>query len=143
MEDLGPNTVRLTIPSNPKFLGLVRGLVSEVSSQMKFPGNLVKKISLAVDEACTNVIKHAYQGDWTKQIVVSCTTYDGRLEVSIRDFGKKAAPEAFKPRKLDEVRPGGLGIFFIREIMDEVTYDTSQSVGTELRLVKYKPGVAR
>lgn len=138
MEDLGHNTLELTIPSNPKFLGLVRGLIQDLSHQMKFPRGIIKKMALAVDEALTNVIKHAYLGDWTKKITIRLSSYEDRLEILIKDFGRKANPETFKPRRLEDVKPGGLGIFFIQQIMDEVNYDTSPEVGTELRLVKFK-----
>jgi serine/threonine-protein kinase RsbW len=59
------------------------------------------------------------------------------MEIKIRDFGKKVDPRKIKSRPLNEIRPGGLGVFFIKRIMDEVVYDTSHRVGTELKLVKY------
>ena len=105
---------------------------------MKFNEKEVKNITLAVDEACTNVIKYAYDDRHNKKIVLTATVKKDRLEVTIRDFGKKANPESFTSRPLKEVRPGGLGLHFIKKIMDEVEYDTSSKIGTTLRLVKYK-----
>lgn len=105
---------------------------------MRFDEKEIKNITLAVDEACTNVIKYAYRGKHDKKIILTATIKRDRLVVTIRDFGKKSNPESFASRPLKEVRPGGLGLHFIKKIMDEVEYDTSSKVGTTLRLVKYK-----
>ncbi len=105
---------------------------------MRFDEEEVKNIALAVDEACTNVIKYAYQSKHNKKIILTATVKRDRLVVTIRDFGKKSNPESFKPRPLKKVRPGGLGLYFIKKIMDEVKYDTSSKLGTTLRLIKYK-----
>ncbi|MFQ5893748.1 MAG: ATP-binding protein, partial [Nitrospinota bacterium] len=97
-----------------------------------------RKLTLAVDEACSNVIKYSYENDPTKTIVLTLTNSAEKLEIWIQDFGKCPDLERIKPRDLDEVRPGGLGTHFIQSIMDEVTYDTSTEVGYILHLVKYK-----
>ena len=112
--------------------------IVQVARGMTFDEEEVKNIVLAVDEACTNVIKYAYQGKHNKEIILTATVKRNRLVVTIRDFGKKSNPESFKSRSLKEVRPGGLGLYFIKKIMDEVKYDTSSKLGTTLRLVKYK-----
>lgn len=129
------NGIKLSFPSHPKFLSVIRMAISQVAREM-FDKKEVKNIVLAIDEACTNVIKYAYQGKYNKRIIVTANVKDSRLEVTIRDFGKKANPKTFKPRSLKNVRPGGLGLFFIRKIMDQVEYDTSAKVGTTLRLIK-------
>ena len=131
-------TVKLSLPSHPIFLGLIRMAISQVAKEMQFGKKEVKNIVLAIDEACANVIKYAYQGRYDKRIIITAKDKDDRLEVSIRDFGKKAKPGSLRHRPLKKVRPGGLGIFFIRKIMDEVHYDTSSKIGTTLHLVKYK-----
>ena len=112
--------------------------VFQVATEMQFGKKEVKNIVLAIDEACTNVIKYAYQGKYNQRIIITAEDKDNRLEVSIRDFGKKAKSGSLRHRPLKKVRPGGLGIFFIKKIMDEVCYDTSSKIGTTLRLVKYK-----
>ena len=59
----------------------------------------------------------------------------------LRDYGTKCDPDCIKGRDLDDVRPGGLGVHIIREIMDEVTYDTGHEVGTELKMTKFLKAV--
>lgn len=131
-------TVKLSLPSHPRFLGLIRMAISQVAKEMKFGKKEVENIVLAVDEACTNVIKYAYRHRYDQRIIITAEDKDDRLEVSIRDFGKKAKPGSLRHRSLKDVKPGGLGIFFIKKIMNEVRYDTSSKIGTTLQLVKYK-----
>ena len=132
-----PNTIDLAVPSHPKFLSIVRALVLQIATNAGFSEIQTKDIALAVDEACTNVIKHAYRGNHRKPVRVNIAIFPKKLEIKIRDFGKKANPKKIQSRPLDQVRPGGLGVFFIKRIMDEVEYDTSHHIGTELKLVKY------
>jgi anti-sigma regulatory factor (Ser/Thr protein kinase) len=132
-----PNTLTLTLPSHPKYLSVVRAMVTQVAANAGFSDIQTKDIALAVDEACTNVIKHVYRGNSRKPLVFNMTIAPKKLEIKIRDFGRKIDPRKIKPRPLNEIRPGGLGVFFIKRIMDEVHYDTSHRVGTELKLVKY------
>ncbi|HUV39975.1 MAG TPA: ATP-binding protein [Planctomycetota bacterium] len=129
-------TAMLTLPSNPEHMKLVRALVGAAAEVVGFVKPDVNCLCLAVDEACTNVIRHAYDGDYTRPIVLELRMLSDRLEVTLRDYGKKADPARIKPRELHDIRPGGLGVHFIREIMDEVVYDVSVDVGTELRMMK-------
>lgn len=128
---------RLTIPSSPKFLRVVRAILAEITHEAGFDEKTGKDIILAVAEACTNVIKHSYGGDESKKIIISFSMHDDRLEIEIRDFGKKVDPKEIQHRKLEDVKPGGLGVLFIKSSMDEVEYDTSMRHGTTLTLVKY------
>jgi anti-sigma regulatory factor (Ser/Thr protein kinase) len=137
-EDFKPNIIKLAIPSDPKWLKTVRANTAEISQRMKFSRLQVRGMVLAVDEACANVIRYAYRGDKQKEIIIYFKVFDDRLEILIKDFGEKGRPGAFKSRDLKEIRPGGLGIHFIRKVMDEVRYDISPPEGTELYLVKYK-----
>lgn len=93
---------------------------------------------LAVDEACSNVIKYAYEGDYTKTYSLSVSVEQGRLAIELRDSGKKPDVSKIAPRKLDDVRPGGLGTHFIASVFDRVEYDTGCEAGTVLTLVKTK-----
>ncbi|MEA3560733.1 MAG: ATP-binding protein [Candidatus Omnitrophota bacterium] len=133
-----PGEIKLSIASDPKWMALVRGVISNAAARMNFKRSQIKRLVLAVDEACTNVIKHAYSGDKNKQIIICSKVFDDRLEILIRDFGQKADPDTFRPRELKDIKPGGLGMYFINKAMDEVKYNTSLPDGTELCLVKYK-----
>ncbi|MEE8219011.1 MAG: ATP-binding protein, partial [bacterium] len=113
---------------------MVRKVIQQVSQEGGFTEDEGRKLILAVDEACSNIIKHSYDNDPTKTISLTLTDSAEKLEIRIQDFGKRPDVDRIRPRDLDEVRPGGLGTHFIRSIMDEVTYDTSPGVGCILHL---------
>ncbi|MFQ5752390.1 MAG: ATP-binding protein, partial [bacterium] len=130
----------LKLPSNPKLLKVVRCGVSHLCEVCGFSTEESNAVILAVDEAVSNIIKHAYNSESTEPIVINYRVFDDRLEVVLRDFGEKADPEKIKSRELDDIRPGGLGVHLIKSAMDEVHYDNSLKVGNELTLAKYLPG---
>lgn len=132
------NMITLSVASNPRYLKLVRSVILQSAMIMDFSEKICKDITLAVDEALTNIIKHSYLGCLDKKIDITLILHDDRLELKIRDFGRKVDPKTIKPRNLHDVKPGGLGVFFIKKIMDFVEYDVSPSCGTLLTMIKYK-----
>jgi serine/threonine-protein kinase RsbW len=104
---------------------------------MRFEEKQVNCIALAVEEAFTNIIKYSYKNNHTKKVVLILNIFKDRLEIVLKDFGPKVDVNKIKSRELKDVRPGGLGVYFIKKFMDKVTYDVTPDVGTELRLVKY------
>ncbi len=130
--------VTLIVPSHPKYLYVVRSAIYPLVIEAGFPKKDARKIVLAVDEACSNIIKYAYEGDYTRTYSLDITVEAGRFAVELKDSGKKPDLSKIAPRKLDEVRPGGLGTHFIAAVFDRVEYDTSRGAGTVLTLVKEK-----
>lgn len=130
--------VVLEIPSDPAALFLVRGLVKRLVARVGFDQETVDRLELAVDEACSNVIRHAYGNTCGGRIVVTLLACEDRVEFHIRDFAACSNPTEFKSRDLTEVRPGGLGIHFMRSAVDQLHYDTLPEGGTLLRMVKYR-----
>jgi len=132
------DVVTLVVPSHPKYLYVVRSAIYPLVIEAGFPKKDARRIVLAVDEACSNIIKYAYEGDYTRTYSLDITVEAGRLAVELKDSGKKPDLSKIAPRKLDEVRPGGLGTHFIAAVFDRVEYDTSRGAGTVLTLVKEK-----
>jgi len=130
-------TIEITIPSEPKFLKIVRAAMNHLGETMGFSQDDINNITLAVDEACSNIIKHAYEGLKGLPIQVVCYLYEDRIEILLRDSGKKADVNEIKSRELDDVRPGGIGVHLIKSVMDVVSYDNSLEQGNQLQLVKY------
>lgn len=130
-------TIEIKILSEPKFLKIVRAAVSHVSELMGFAQDEINNITLAVDEACSNIIKHAYGGTSGRPIRVLLVLHDDRLEVILKDAGKQVAVEEIKSRALDDLRPGGLGVHLIKSVMDVVNYDSRPATGNRLQLVKF------
>ena len=130
-------SIEIKIPSEPKFLKIIRAVICQVCEIVGFSPEEGNNITLAVDEACSNIIKHAYGGSTDKPIHVTCTLFRDRLEILLRDFGKKADINEIKSRELDDVRPGGLGVHLIKSVMDLVEYENRLDEGNQLQLVKF------
>jgi len=127
--------LELHFPSDPRLLQIVRSVVGQTAALTGFDEDEVQFIILAVDEACANVIRHAYGGRTDGDMVLSCSAKDSRVEFRLRDHGTPAETSRMRSRSLDDVRPGGLGLHLIQSIMDEVHYDAG-SGGNELFLAK-------
>ncbi len=128
--------VQLTIPSHSKYLCLVRKVLTHLLSNHEAPEDVARKIVLCVDEACSNIIKHGYGGNCDCPIEISFQLENDEFIIKIRDYGKQCDASQFKSRDLEDVKPGGLGLFFITEIMDTVDYCTNREKGTLLTMVK-------
>jgi anti-sigma regulatory factor (Ser/Thr protein kinase) len=135
------DAVSLTIPSRPQHLYVVRSALYPLVLAAGFTKKDARRIVLAVDEACSNIIKYAYGGDPSGTIEMTVQDAADRFTVTLRDRGAKTDAATIKPRSLDEVRPGGLGTHIIGVVFDRVNYDTSQGEGTLLTLEKKKQKV--
>ena len=129
--------IEIRVPSDPAYLAMVRQVTSAVATLAGLPAPEADSITLAVDEACTNVIKHAYHCDYSREMILSFAVLPDRLQLSLRDFGNKCEVSSIKGRDLDEIRPGGLGVHIIRGVMDLIEYDTRHAHGTELRMTRF------
>jgi len=130
--------IKIEILSDPRMLKIVRSGVGHLCTIMGFPNVNKNSVVLAVDEACSNIIKHAYNNKPDQVIKINCYMYEDRLEIRLRDFGEKADLKKIQPRELDDVRPGGLGVHLIRTVMDNVVYKNDPKNGNHLLLVKKK-----
>lgn len=142
--DVLPNLKKkyhLRIPSHADNLEIIREFVSRVAKKVGFSEDDVNKIELAVDEACTNVIKHAYGKDSKKPIDVVIKIDYQKLTVIVSDQGK-----GFNPRRLRlpnmkeylaEMRVGGLGVYLMKTLMDEVDFDIQPGKRNRVRMIKY------
>ena len=120
--DGGETIIRVRVPSRADRLRLVRTLVSEAAFANGCSDRCARDMVIAVDEACQNVIRHAYAGAPDGEISLEIRRSGDRLVFSLVDFGAPVDVDAVKPRALDEVRPGGLGTHFITECMDEAGF---------------------
>jgi len=130
----------ITVPSDPKYLSVIRSVTVTMGGLSNMTDSVIEDVKLAVDEACANVIKHAYRGDTRQKIVVKFKLRKKGFEVIIEDSGIKARPELIAGRDLEEVRPGGLGIHFIKRTFDVFQFDEKKTKGNRLRLIRYLGG---
>ncbi len=129
--------VDIRIASDPRLLVVVREMIARLCELAECSEEDQRGIVLAVDEACSNIMKHTYLGDQSKMIDISCTGDTQRMEIVLRDCGPAVDIKRVHPRDLEQVRPGGLGTHFIRSIMDEVEYSYEEGFGNVLRMVKH------
>ena len=128
--------MKLIISSNPKELRKVR-LEIEIYCKANFTNLDSSKAIIAVDEALQNVMRHAYdmKPDQLIDIFFKKTELND-FEVKIRDYGKQSPLENIKSRDLKDIRPGGLGVYFIKKCSKSSEYKHSPNgIGTELTLV--------
>ena len=128
--------VTLTIPSDAKYLSLARKVIEHFLGYKEVPADQIYKVVLCVDEACSNIIKYSYEGNFDCPIEITFRLEAEEFAVEVRDYGKQCDPQMFKPRRLDQIRPGGLGTLFINSIMDSVHYCTERDSGTLLTMKK-------
>jgi len=133
-------TYSLTVTSELNKLASIADFVSDAASAMGMDEETVYAMQLAVDEACTNVIEYAYQGRRGQPVTVECRDDDGKCVVVIRDRGRPfdparvPAPDVKAP--VSKRRVGGLGIYLMRKLMDDVRFRFDPATGNELTLVK-------
>jgi serine/threonine-protein kinase RsbW len=136
--------LKLEMVSNPEALCLVRATLERAVEVLHFPEAESRAIVRSVDEALANVMRHAYQGRMGRPIEVTCrrladaengTTLRG-IEVVLQDSGVPVDSAKLQGRPLDEIRPGGLGLHFMRKSMDEVEFSRKKGKN-QLRMVKY------
>jgi len=133
---------KLRIPSQTDNLELIRFFVGRVAEKVGFDDEDVGKIELACDEACTNVIKHAYgERNRMQSLDIAIQLDYQKLTLIVTDHGKGFDPQAIQipdmKEYLAELKVGGLGIYLMKTLMDEVDYDIKPGVRNQVRMVKY------
>lgn len=129
--------VSLNIPSKPDRLKLARSVVTQAASLCECSDDMVQDVVIAVDEALQNIIRHAYSNRPDGEIKVTICRSVANLIFFIQDYADQIDIKKVKPRDLSDVRPGGLGTHFIREVMDEVIFlPLPEGSGNLLKLVK-------
>ncbi len=146
--------VKLELRSNPLFLSGAREMVSSIAKRLGFSDESSAHIALAIDEALCNIIRHGYDKQPEKPIWISIFPEGGvstpesqgqpspttALKIVIEDEARQVDLAAIKSRDLEEIRPGGLGVHIIQQVMDSVSYEHRQgpSGGMRLTMIKSK-----
>ncbi len=129
----------IRIPASTEELSRVREFIADFAGQFGFTVQQTHEIQMAVDEACTNVIKHAYNYDETREIELSISYTSSNLIIKIVDQGKSFDPAVYTTPDLEERikkrQRGGFGIYLMRSFMDEVEYSNEKGYN-ELRMMR-------
>lgn len=114
--------LELRFPAQAAQLQRVRRRVRELVAATGCPGEQVDRIVLAVNEACMNVIQHAYGGEGSGDMILEAVIDGDEVILRVTDFAEPVDKTTVRSRDLDDVRPGGLGVHLIREVMDDVAF---------------------
>ncbi len=130
-----------TFPARFEYLDEIRDFVAEVAQQGGFSEKEVYSLQLAADEAASNIIEHAYEGVTDGSIEIDCDMQGNSIVIIMRDDGASFDPSKVKQPNvkadLSERQIGGLGIYLMRKIMDEVHYESTGKTNT-LTMIKRK-----
>jgi serine/threonine-protein kinase RsbW len=133
-------TLNLRIPSQTEKLILAREFVADAAKVFGFEEDDVHNIALAVDEACTNIIKHAYNYATDKEIEIVVSMNSPEFEILIEDKGKHFNPQGVVMPEMKEYlshyKKGGLGMYLMKKLVDKVEYSI-QPRKNVVRLIKY------
>jgi len=127
--------------SRPSYLAIIRHMIDTLCGRLGYMPAESSQICLAVDEALCNVIRHGYdlREDGRIRVQLHERTDLGLLEVVIEDDARQVELHTIRSRDLEDVRPGGLGVHLINEIMDDAEYEHRDGGGMRLRMRKKLP----
>lgn len=132
---------KLVVKSTTDNLAKIRDFIRNSARTIGFEDDIIGKIILAVDEACTNIIKHAYRYNSEGIIEINIKSEKSKFTIQITDNGINFDPEAIPEPDIKEYhkqhRSGGLGMFLIKKLMDEVQYRNLANNRNQVTLVKY------
>lgn len=131
---------KVKFPAQFQYLDEIRDFVAGIASKAGFNDKEIYSIQLATDEAASNIIEHAYEGVSNGELEIACGMDGDLLTIVLLDRGQPFDPSSVPPPNLNadlaERQIGGLGIYLMRKLMDEVHYESSPRGGNRLTLTK-------
>ncbi|MEH6941945.1 anti-sigma B factor RsbW [Bacillus sp. JJ722] len=132
----GYDYVEMKVPAKPEYIGIVRLTLSGIASRMGFLYEDIEDLKVAVSEACTNAVQHAYTDENRGEVVIGFGLYHDRLEMMVVDNGNRADLEQVRRDlgpyeehyNVEFLREGGLGLYLIETLMDKVIIHQNQGV---------------
>ncbi|MCF6247432.1 MAG: ATP-binding protein [Desulfobacula sp.] len=128
--------IHLCVTSHPENLKQIRNMMNDITTLLDLSKEDASSLILAVDEVCSNIMRHGYNNDHTREISLTITPEQKQLSIRIVDDGLSFDMNTAVPRDPDDVKPGGLGIFIVKQVMDRVEYDTTDEGRNTIKLVK-------
>nr|WP_281064497.1 anti-sigma B factor RsbW [Cytobacillus eiseniae] len=136
----------MKIPAKPEFVSVMRLTLSGIANRMGFDYEEIEDLKIAISEACTNAVQHAYKNNDHGEVIVGFGLYGNRLEVMVADNGKSfdflSARQGIgryeENNEVEFLREGGLGLYLIESLMDEVRIHNNE--GVTVFMIKYLDG---
>ncbi len=137
------NEMKLKIKAKLENLTVIDEFITDSLRQLGVQDKVILQVQLALDEACTNIIQHAYSGVEGGIIIINCIMSGNDLVIEIKDWGKifdpTSVPQPDTKSGLFERKEGGMGIFLMKRMMDDVKYILHPGSYNELRMIKHIP----
>lgn len=138
--------IEMKIPAKAEYVGVIRLTLSGIANRMGFSYEDLEDLKIAVSEACTNAVQHAYKLEGHGEVKVGFGLYRNRIEIMVADHGQSFDFEQSRNGKgpyelhdsIDFLREGGLGLYLIETLMDEVRIH--HTVGVTVFMTKYLEG---
>ncbi|MCK9281376.1 MAG: ATP-binding protein [Melioribacteraceae bacterium] len=134
--------LELSVKSSTDNLSVIRDFIKSTALSLGYSNAVIGNIILAVDEACTNIIKHAYKYSHTGDIQIELNRTTDKFVITILDsgieFDSKLIPEPDIKEYYKQRRIGGLGMYLMKKMMDEVVYSKNKNKN-QVKMVKYLP----
>ena len=126
-------TIKMEIASNPQYVSIVRLTTSGIANKVGFCLDDIEDIKVAVSEACTNAIKHSLDD----KFLVEFSILNNGLSIEVQDKGTGYDVDSLQEPDLANPKEGGLGLFIIKTLMDEVNTISNTDEGTTIKMTKY------
>lgn len=138
--------IEMKFPSKAEYVGVIRMSLSGIANRMGFSYETIEDLKVAISEAVTNVVSHAYEDAKDGELMVGFAVYEDKLEIMISDTGESFNLEEIKSRigpvshreeqkPVSQIREGGFGLFLINTLMDEV--EINNEYGVIVLMTKY------
>lgn len=132
---------QIIVPAQLNYLPILRKFIARIATKYKFSKSEINALTISVDEACTNIIKHGYRNIQSGSITMNVQIKNNRLVVELIDHGISFDPNQVNDPNLSQYvqsgKKGGLGIFIMKKFLDDIQYITSEKANI-LRLVKFR-----
>lgn len=128
--------IELRVPAKPQFVSVVRLTVSGLATRIGFSYDEIEDLKIAIGEAVTNVVHHAYSENEEGEVVVGCGVFEDKIEIMVADYGNSFNFEEIKSKigpysdneNVAALREGGLGLYLMEALMDEVRLNNEGGV---------------
>lgn len=131
------DVLKFSVPGKPEYVSMIRLAISSIANTAGFNIEEIDDIKIAVSEACTNVVCHGeLKEDEVYEVV--CEIEDKKLFISVEDKAGGYDLAGYKSPSIDNLKPGGMGVYIIQALMDEVDIKSQVGKGTKIEMVKYR-----
>lgn len=126
-------TIKMEIPANPDYVSILRLTTSGIANKLGFSMDDIEDMKVAVSEACSNAVKHSEDN----KVSINFNLLNNGIQIEIIDNGKGYDVDSIETPDLSNPKEGGLGLFIIQTLMDEVNISSRGNQGTTIKMTKY------